>query len=224
MQAQAEGSSEMRPHYGFSRIASREVIPTLLELLTRQDEDASDEDYNISRAAYQCLQLFSQAVGSDIVDPVLKFIEVNLKSSDWHKREAAVSAIGAIMDGPEEKTLDPIVRQGLPVLLEKMRDPAVQVQDAAAHAIGRICENIPESIEPQTQLPSLIEGLFGGLSSNPKMAASCCFALMCLADRFAGEPGCQENALSPHFQGSVTALLAVTGRLVFHFCPRESVY
>lgn len=123
------------------------------------------------------------------------------------------------MDGPEEKTLDPIVRQGLPVLLEKMQDEAVHVQDAAAHAIGRICENIPEAIEAQTQLPSLIEGLFGGLSSNPKMAASCCFALMCLADRFAGEAGCQENALSPHFQASVTALLAVTGRLVFHLYP-----
>jgi len=33
---------------------------------------------------------------------------------------------------------------------------------------------------------------------------------MNLADRFAGEPGCQENALSPHFQASVGQLLQVT--------------
>ena len=215
MQAQAEGSTEMRPHYGFSRIAAREVIPTLLELLTRQEEDAGDEDYNISRAAYQCLQLFSQSVQGDVVEPVLAFVDQSLKDSDWHKRDAAVSAIGAIMEGPEDKMLDPIIKQALPVLLEKMQDPAVQVRDSSAYALGRICENMSESIDPQTQLPPLIESLFGGLSSNPKMAGSCCWALMNLADRFAGEPGCQENALSLHFQGSVTALLTVTERLVF---------
>jgi len=35
---------------------------------------------------------------------------------------------------------------------------------------------------------------------------------MNLADRFAGDPGCQENALSAHFQNSVTHLLQVTER------------
>ncbi|MCJ1233378.1 karyopherin beta [Varicellaria rhodocarpa] len=209
---QAEGSSEIRPHFGFSKVAAREVIPTLLELLTRQDEDDGDEDYNISRAAYQCLQLFAQSIGSDIVDFVIAFVDQNWKSPDWHKRDAAVSAIGAIMEGPDEKLLEPLVRQGIPLLLEKMHDDVLQVRDSSAYALGRICESMSESIDPQTQLPSLIEALFGGLSSNPKMASSCCWALMNLADRFAGEPGCGENALSLHFQGSVSALLNVTER------------
>lgn len=185
-------------------------MPTLLSLLTKQDEDASDEDYNISRAAYQCLQLFAQAVGSEIVSAVLAFVEANLRDPDWHKRDAAVSAFGAIMEGPEEKILEPLIKQALPLLMEKMQDEAVQVRDSAAYALGRICDVLPDSIDPQSQLPSLIEALFGGLSSNPRMAGSCCWALMSLADKFAGEPGCQENALSPHFQGSVTALLNVT--------------
>jgi importin subunit beta-1 len=50
------------------------------------------------------------------------------------------------------------------------------------------------------------------LSSNPKMAASCCWSLMNLADRFAGEPGCQSNPLSAHFAQSVQHLLTVTER------------
>lgn len=211
-QAQVEGSSKLRPFYNFARIAAREVAPVLLELLAQQDEDAGDEDYNISRAAYQCLQLYSQTIGGDIVPIVLGFVENNLRHEDWHWRDAAVSAFGAIMEGPEEKMLDPLIKQALPVLIGMMDDSVVQVKDSAAYALGRICENVSESIDAETHLPSLVRALFAGLSSNPKMAASCCWALMNLADRFSGEPNQQENPLSPHFQESVQSLLEVTRR------------
>ncbi|KAL9128190.1 MAG: hypothetical protein Q9217_003090 [Psora testacea] len=207
--AQAEGS-EMRPFFSFARIASREVVPVLLQLLAQQDEDAADEDYNISRAAYQCLQLYAQTVGGELVQTVLGFVELNLRHADWHFRDAAVSAFGAIMEGPDEKMLQPLIKQGLPVLIGMMDDPVVQVKDSAAFALGRICENVSESIDAQEHLRPLIGALFAGLSSSPKMAGSCCWALMNLAERFAGEPGCQENPLSPHFQESVTTLLSVT--------------
>jgi importin subunit beta-1 len=202
----------MRPFYSFARVAAREVVPVLLELLAQQEEDAGDEDYNISRAAYQCLQLYSQTVCGDIVPIVLGFVENNLRQEDWHWRDAAVSAFGAIMEGPDEKMLDPLIKQALPVLIGMMDDSVVQVKDSAAYALGRICENVSESIDAETHLPPLIRALFAGLSSNPKMAGSCCWALMNLADRFAGEPGCEENPLSPHFQGSVQHLLDVTER------------
>jgi importin subunit beta-1 len=208
--ARDEGTTDMRPHWGFAKVASVEVVPTLLQLLTKQDEDAVDDEYNISRAAYQCLQLFAQAVGSAIVAPTLQFVEVNLRDADWHKRDAAVSAFGAIMEGPEESILEPLVKQAMPILLEKMHDENLQVRDSAAYALGRICEIVPSAVDAQAQLPTLIQTLFNGLSSSPKMAGSCCWALMSLADNFAGEPGCQENALSAHFEGSVTALLGLT--------------
>ncbi|GAB7351689.1 hypothetical protein MBLNU459_g2284t1 [Dothideomycetes sp. NU459] len=211
-QANAEGSTEMREYFNFARIATPEVVPVLLELLAKQDEDAADDEYNISRAAYQCLQLWAQTVGGVIVQPVLQFVEKHLRAEDWHYRDAAVSAFGAIMEGPDEKVLDPLVKQALPVLIGMMEDPTVQVRDSAAYALGRICETCSESIDPSTHLQPLITSLFQGLSSHPKMASSCCWALMNLADRFAGEPGCQENALSPHFQASVTHLLQVTER------------
>jgi importin subunit beta-1 len=183
-------------------------------LLAKQDEDAADDEYNVSRAAYQCLQLWSQCVGSTIATPVLPFVEKNLRSDDWHYRDAAVSAFGAIMEGPEEKLLEPLVKQALPVLISMMEDPVIQVKDSVAYALGRICESCSEAIEPSVHLAPLISSLFTGLSSHPKMASSCCWALMNLADRFAGEPGCQENPLSPHFQASITHLLHVTERCV----------
>jgi len=200
----------MREYFNFARIATPEVVPVLLELLARQDEDATDDEYNLSRAAYQCLQLWAQAVGSGAVSPVLQFVERNLRSEDWHYRDAAVSAFGAIMEGPDEKVLDPLVKQALPVLISMMDDPIVQVKDSAAYALGRICEASSESIDPATHLQPLITSLFSGLSSHPKMASSCCWALMNLADRFAGEPGASENALSTYFQASITHLMQVT--------------
>lgn len=187
-----------------------EVVPTLLELLTKQDEDAGDDDYNVSRAAYQCLQLFAQAVGKLLVEPVLKFVEQNLRHADWRKRDAAVSAFGAIMEGPEDQVLGPLIKQALPLLLEKMQDENIQVRDSAAYALGRVCEVMPQAVDGEVRLSNLIEALFTGLSSSPKMASSCCWALMSLADKFAGEPGCETNALSPHFQASVSALLELT--------------
>lgn len=208
--SQAEGAESLRPYYNFARVATQEVIPVLLDLLARQDEDATEDEYNISRASYQCLQLWSQAVGSQVVAPVLEFVEKHLRSENWHFRDAAVSAFGAIMEGPDEKVLDPLVKQALPVLIGMMNDSSVQVKDSAAYALGRICEAVPDSIDPNEHLQPLIASLFEGLSSHPRMAASCCWALMNLADRFAGDPGCETNALSPHFQASVQHLLQVT--------------
>jgi importin subunit beta-1 len=81
---------------------------------------------------------------------------------------------------------------------------------------------VPEAIDPTEHLPPLISSLFTGLSSNPKMASSCCWALMNLADRFGGDAGANENPLSKHFQASVTHLLQVTERFVLLLTPGES--
>lgn len=210
--AQIENVDQMREIFRFCAVATNEVVPVLLSLMTKQDEDAGDDEYNISHAAYQCLQLYAQCVGSGIVHPVLGFVEANLRHEDWHHRDAAVSAFGAIMEGPEEKTIVPIVKQALPVIIKMMEDPVIHVMDSTAYALGRITEACSEAIDVETQLPQLIKSLFQGLAASPKMAGSCCWALMNLAERFSGEIGCQQNALTPHFNDSISHLLQVTER------------
>lgn len=184
--------------------------------MTNQDEDASDDDYDVSRAAYQALQLYAQCVSAEIVQPVLEFVERNIRSEDWHRRDAAVSSFGAIMDGPDAPTLDPLVKQALPVMIGMMEDDVVHVRDSAAYALGRICDYCSDSIDVDVHLHPLISCLFNGLASSPKIAGSCCWALMNLADRFAGDIGAETNPLSKHFQDSVTSLLTVTERLVHY--------
>ncbi|RMJ14797.1 hypothetical protein BHE90_008658 [Fusarium euwallaceae] len=222
--AQVESSDQMRPFYNFARVAANEVVPVLLTLLTKQDEDATDDEYNLSRASYQCLQLYAQAVGATIIAPVLQFVESNLRHEDWHNRDAAVSAFGAIMEGPDEKTLDPIVKQALPILISMMEDQSLHVKDSTAYALGRITEACSEAIDPQTQLPTLIESLFKGLLSNAKMAPSCCWALMNLAERFAGDLGAATNPITPHFNQAVSSLLDVTARTDADTSVRTAAY
>ncbi|KAH8662048.1 putative KAP95 protein [Xylariales sp. PMI_506] len=221
--AQVESSDQMRPFYNFARVATTEVVPTLLLLLTKQDEDATDDEYNLARAAYQCLQLYSQAVGANIIQPVITFVEANLRSEDWHFREAAVAAFGAIMEGPEEKVLDNIVRQALPVLIGMMEDSSTHVKDSTAYALGRITESCSEAIDPDTHLDPLIRSLFAGIH-DVKMASSCCWALMNLAERFSGDLDAATNPLTPHFNSSVTNLLNVTARAEAETSVRTTAY
>ncbi|KAL6813285.1 armadillo-type protein [Trichoderma sp. SZMC 28013] len=222
--SQVESSDQMRSFYNFARVAANEVVPVLLTLLTKQDEDATDDEYNLSRAAYQCLQLYSQAVNATIIAPVLSFVESNLRSDDWHNRDAAVSAFGAIMEGPDEKVLEPIVKQALPVLITMMDDSSLQVKDSTAYALGRVTEACSEAIDAQQHLPTLIASLFKGLISNAKMAPSCCWALMNLAERFAGDFGASSNPITPHFNQAVSSLLDVTARQDTETSVRTAAY
>lgn len=211
LHAAAEGGTA-RPFFNFVMVATQEVVPVLLTLLSKQDEDSADDEYNVPRAAYQCLQLWAQAVGNSVVQIVITFIEANIRSDDWHLREAAISAFGAIVEGPEEQTLDNLVKQALPVLIGMMQDNNVQVRDSVAFTLGRISDVIPGAIDPQQHLQQLVGSLFGGLSSTPKIASSCCWALMNLAERFAGDLSGQENAMTPYFDESVQHLMSVTER------------
>ncbi|KAF3398302.1 Importin subunit beta-1 [Penicillium rolfsii] len=210
-EAQQEGA-EARPFYGFARVAAREVIPVLLQAMCRQDEDADDNEYNVSRAAYQALQLYAQCVQGDVIQPVVSFVEENIRNEDWRRRDAAVAAFGGIMEGPEPRVLEPLIKQALPVLLGMMEDASVQVRDSTAYALGRVCDCCPEVLDPEVHLQPLISCLFNGLASSPKIASSCCWALMNVADRFAGDAGSQTNPLSKHFDESVKSLLQVTER------------
>ncbi|KAI8623385.1 armadillo-type protein [Xylariaceae sp. FL1651] len=221
--AQVERSDQMRPFYNFARVATGEVVPTLLSLLTKQDEDAADDEYNLARAAYQCLQLYAQAVGPNIIPPVIQFVEEHLRSEDWHYREAAVAAFGAIMEGPEEKVLEPIVKQALPILISMMEDSSIFVKDSTAYALGRITEACSEAIDPNTHLDPLIRSLFAGVHDS-KMAASCCWALMNLAERFSGDFEATSNPITPHFNQSVQTLLTVTSQAGAETTVRTTSY
>ncbi|KAG6332567.1 hypothetical protein ID866_6517 [Astraeus odoratus] len=198
----------------FAKVALPEVVPVLLTLLTHQEEDADEDEWNISMSAGTCLSFMAQAVTDPIVPAVIPFIEAHIKSQDWHQREAAVMTFGSILDGPDPSVLTPLVNQALPLLIGMMTDTNVHVKDTVAWTLGRICDLLITTIKPDVHLHPLVSALVTGLQDNPRIVANCCWALMNLADQleYMEEEGEQSQTghLSPYYEGVVNALLRVT--------------
>lgn len=189
----------------------------LLQLLTQQEEDADEDEWNVSMAAGTCLTLLAGAVQDAIVPAVIPFIEAHIKSDDWHKREAALMTFGCILEGPDPAVLTPLVNQALPLLIDMMADQNLHVKDTTAWTLGRICDLLIMTIKPDVHLHPLISALVRGLQDSPRIIANCCWALMNLADQyvyFEDEGETSAGPLSPYYEGVVQALLSVTDKYV----------
>ena len=214
--AEALDYNELPEHESkyFAKVALPEIVPVILRLLTRQEEDADEDEWNVSMAAGTCLALLAQAVGDAIVASVIPFIEANIKSTDWHQREAAVMTFGSILDGPDPQVLNPLVSQALPILIEMMRDPNMHVKDTTAWTLGRICDILIGTIKTDVHLHPLVSALVHGLEDSPRIISNCCWALMNLSDQLSGfyedEAAPASGPLSPYYQGVIDALIRVT--------------
>ncbi|CCO28895.1 Importin subunit beta-1 AltName: Full=Importin-95 [Rhizoctonia solani AG-1 IB] len=209
------GDLPERENKKFATTALGDIVPVLLQLLTQQEEDADEDEWNISMAAGTCLALLAQAVDDAIVPVVLPFIETNIKHDDWHLREAAVMVFGSILEGPDPNVLAGLVSQALPVLIAMMGDTNAAVKDTTAWTLGRICELLVGSVNIDSQLQVLVTALVIGLEDRPRIIANSCWALMSLAEQLAPEPGpdgqpAATSTLSPYYQGVIDKLLVVT--------------
>ena len=65
-------------------------------------------------------------------------ISKTAEAEDWRYREAATTALGAILEGPSTERLAAYVSQGLSFLLHAMKDPHQQVRHSTAWTIGML--------------------------------------------------------------------------------------
>ncbi|KAJ6463352.1 armadillo-type protein [Mycena sanguinolenta] len=215
-EAQEYGESPETESKHFAKIALPEIVPVLLLLLTKQEEAAEEDEWNIAMAASTCLSLLAGAVQDAIVPAVIPFIEAHIKSTDWHHREAAVMTFGCILEGPDPIVLTPLTAQALPLLIDMMSDTNADVKDTVAWTLGRICDLLIQTIKPDVHLHPLVSALVSGLADeHPRIVSNCCWALMNLAEQLGtfdseqdGPP--QTGPLSPYTEGVVQALLRVT--------------
>lgn len=225
--AEEYGEPPARESKHFARIALPEILPIILQLLTKQEEDADEDEWNVSMAAGTCLSLLARATGDMIVQPVIPFIEANIKSPDWHAREAAVMAFGAILDGPDPAALETLVQQALPILLPMMQDSNLNVKDTTAYTIGCICDLMAQSLRAEPTLRDVISVLITGVEDKPRISANCSWSLMNLVDQLhAFDEGTTPptGALSPYYQGIVTGLMKVTEKPTNEANYRTSAY
>jgi len=188
------------------------LIPILLETLTKQDDQDTDESWNIAMAGATCLDSIAQTIKDGIVPLVISFVQQNITSSEWRLKEASVMAFGSIMNGPSQQTLTPIVAAALPVLINCLGDSKSIVRDTSAWTVGRVCEFQAMAIAPD-MLGPLVVGLSSALDdASSRVASQACYAVHNLASACAAEADSASNVLSNFMPQMMTKLLTVTNR------------
>jgi len=207
--------------YNFALSSLKDVVPNLLKLLTRQNEDPEDDDWNVAMSAGACLQLYAQNCGDSILAPVLEFVEQNITSENWRNREAAVMAFGSIMDGPDKTQTTFYVHQALPAILNLMHDQTLQGKDTASWCIGRIADLAALAIDPQQHLPGVINACLTGLQDHPKVATNCSWTIINLTEQLTEE---KPSPIYNYYPALVDGLIKCSNRADNEFNARASAF
>jgi importin subunit beta-1 len=213
----------------FARDALAEILPTLLELLTTQEEDEDEEDWTKAMAAASCLELLAQNVGDPIVPTVVQFVEGNIRGANWQQREAAVMAFGSVLEGPDATVLGPLVNQALGTLISMLStDSSMAVQDTVAWTLSKITEVVLEVIDPNVHLNSMVAALLEGLPRSPRICNSCCSALGNLVTQLSGGGLGSEapttSMMSSSYPAVLTALMPLSDKPTNDNNSRSAAY
>lgn len=198
----------------YAAAALDNLVPLLLVTLTKQEEDADEDTYNLHMAGTICLGLISQTVEDRIVSHVMPFVTQNIQNTDWRYRDAAIMAFQCILDGPASTTIGPSVQQSIPALLTAISDEHPMVRDTTAHCISQICKLHVQSI-PGDMFPPLLQALMSKCGDpSSKVASQACSAIHNLASAFQEEAMDfqQTNALSPFMANLLQTLWKVCDR------------
>lgn len=227
-EAEAETSqialpANARQNFHFVNTALDKILPTLLSLLTKKDEDADDDEWSVAMAAGACLTLLAQNVRNAVIPVTLQFVEANLSSSNWANRDAAIMAFGSILDGPDPNSLRQLIQQALQPLLSLMNDPSTHVKDTVAWCLGRIADSVVSAIDVEKDLPPMIHALLAGLQDAPGVATNCCWTIMNLSEQLSvtGDP---TSPLAQFYPQLITSLLQSSARSDNENSARTSAY
>lgn len=214
----ATGTTDVITH-NFVVQALSQLVPLLLEQLTKQDEEVDDASWNPAMSAGTTLALCAQTTGDAVVTLVMPFVQENISKPDWRAKEAATFAFGSILEGPQTLTLAQLARNGLDFLLASLRDPHPMVRNTTTWTIGRILEFVhcglvvnPPLLDPQN-LPTVVSGLLtAARDEHAHVSEKACYALGQLAAGFAMRETSATSPLSPFFQEIISVLLETAAR------------
>ncbi len=107
-----------------------------------------------------CLKLASKICEDDIVQHIMPFVQMHIKSDNWRYKtdnwrykKAATMAFGSILEGPSSDVIRPQVNESIPILLTALSDANDLVKDTAMWTIGRICDLHYDQYPTTTLLP-----------------------------------------------------------------------
>lgn len=179
--------------------------------MQQQDEDVEEDEWNVAMAAGTCIGLLASSTGDAIIEKTTPFIEANIQASDWHQRDAAVMVFGSILDGPSDAQLVKIGQSGLPIIVSMMNDPHPSVRDTVSWTLGRLTDLALLIVQPDRDLPGIINAIVFGLQQSGRISANSCWAIKNLSEQYVGDfDGSETHVLSQYYQPLLDALMRNT--------------
>jgi importin subunit beta-1 len=170
-------------------------------------------------AATVCLMNIAKTVKDQIFDTVKLYIQTNVSKrstrEDWRAREAALTAFGCIVEGPNRSNLLPFANEAFVFLLQQgLHDEHPMVRRTTLWTLGRIFEFLhvatsagQPSLVTAQNIGGIVDALLGAMQSSAGMAQKACYAVQALAEGFS--PDEENHALTPHFAAIIEALFKV---------------
>lgn len=205
--------SEAQQCLDYAMQGNKILVDLCTEFLQRQEEGQTEDDWNLSVAAGKLLQTLAECIGYPVVETTMPFVYSKIEEKDWRQREAALMAFGCIIGGPDPKAIEDTVSQGIPGLLQYVRDTNPMVADTSGWVLSTVCELFPDAfLCVPTNLQQLLNIMGPMISGESTMAIRACNVVQNLALAYEDEEDQITNELSPFFQDIVLALLTTIDR------------
>ena len=200
--------------------ALKPLVEMVFEIMAQHQAD-EDADFGPLENAQAVLQKSARAVGHQIVDAIMPYVNANFVSPDPLRRDAAVMSFALIMEGPDKERLqNEIIKPALPHLLSKLegptRDPSPIVRSSAAFALGNIfAEHLTVLAPyPQADFVNIVQLLCRALEDEPVVVKYTAVALDNLikgmhddVEEFMDKANDRRTMLSPLFYHVINALM-----------------
>jgi hypothetical protein len=144
------------------------LTKSMLQIITEIDDaSADDDDITPARSALGLIDTMAQSLpASQVVVPLLNALPQYSKSSDPKHRQAAILALGFVVEGAPD-FLSTQLSSVMPILFTLLEDPDVTVRQASLQTTARLADDLPEDVTKQHEslMPLLIQNLTAAMSA-----------------------------------------------------------
>jgi importin subunit beta-1 len=199
-------------------------VPEILTLMVDDDEDVEEDEWTVAKAAATCLRLTAQNVCDQLLSHVGDFIIGNIESQEWAKREAAVMALGTVMDGPSIESLLPFIDGSLNLLSKLINDPSAKVKDSAVWTLSQICLVASEFLASKGLIQDIVGAFLNTLSGEPSIVTHACSGLIALGEQINCDETAQSSPLSHIYKDTLETLAKFTSNNAYNPRTLTSAY
>ncbi|KAJ3429676.1 importin subunit beta-1 [Anaeramoeba flamelloides] len=198
---------------GYISTVSETLLPEICNLFVKQTDFSEEEEgiWNIEKATIVCLTIFSTIIGDQIFTILANFINDNLISDEWNKKDAAILTLGSIIEGVETDNFPEIIQNATKILSQYLTDNNIKVRHSTNFTFSQLftyhlrpileittTDNNSNVNKNELLIKQIVQELLNSLSNEPYVASNSAWALQSL---MIGKNECQidEESFSMNF-------------------------